>query len=154
MTQRMASTRLDLPQPFGPTTPVRPGSILNSVGSQKLLNPASRSRSNFIAALQSSPSTPHARLRESQGPTVHKRAGRSSAFRIFPGKRCAPLALWSAWTAQGRRMRSTKIIHVVSSHAEGEVGDVIVGGVSPPPGATLWEQSRFIARTRRCATLC
>ena len=27
MTQRMASTRLDLPQPFGPTTPVSPGSI-------------------------------------------------------------------------------------------------------------------------------
>ena len=42
-------------------------------------------------------------------------------------------------------MRSTKIIHVISAHAEGEVGDVIVGGVSPPPGATLWEQSRWIA---------
>jgi proline racemase len=26
------------------------------------------------------------------------------------------------------------------------VGDVIVGGVAPPPGDTLWEQSRFIAR--------
>jgi proline racemase len=34
----------------------------------------------------------------------------------------------------------------VSCHAEGEVGDVIVGGVAPPPGDTLWEQSRFIAR--------
>jgi proline racemase len=43
-------------------------------------------------------------------------------------------------------MRSTRIIHVVSCHAEGEVGDVIVGGVAPPPGETLWEQSRFIAR--------
>ena len=43
-------------------------------------------------------------------------------------------------------MRSSKIIHVVSCHAEGEVGDVIVGGVAPPPGATLWEQSRFLAR--------
>ncbi len=43
-------------------------------------------------------------------------------------------------------MRSTKIIHVVSCHAEGEVGDVIVGGVAPPPGETLWEQSRWIAR--------
>jgi proline racemase len=42
-------------------------------------------------------------------------------------------------------MRSSKIIHVVSCHAEGEVGDVIVGGVAPPPGDTLWEQSRFIA---------
>ena len=26
MTQRMASTRFDLPQPFGPTMPVKPGS--------------------------------------------------------------------------------------------------------------------------------
>jgi proline racemase len=42
-------------------------------------------------------------------------------------------------------MRSSKLIHVVSCHAAGEVGDVIVGGVAPPPGATLWEQSRFIA---------
>ena len=42
-------------------------------------------------------------------------------------------------------MRSTKVIHVVSCHAEGEVGDVILGGVQPPPGDTIWEQSRFIA---------
>lgn len=43
-------------------------------------------------------------------------------------------------------MRSSRSIHIVSCHAEGEVGDVIVGGVAPPPGDTLWEQSRFIAR--------
>ena len=43
-------------------------------------------------------------------------------------------------------MQSTKVIHVVSCHAEGEVGDVVVGGVAPPPGETLWEQSRFIAQ--------
>lgn len=42
-------------------------------------------------------------------------------------------------------MRSSKIVHVVSCHAEGEVGDVIVGGVAPPPGATIWQQSRWIA---------
>lgn len=42
-------------------------------------------------------------------------------------------------------MRSTKIIHVVSCHAEGEVGDVIVGGVAPPPGDTIWDQARWIA---------
>lgn len=43
-------------------------------------------------------------------------------------------------------MRTSKVIHIVSCHAEGEVGDVIVGGVLPPPGDTLWDQSRFIAR--------
>ncbi|VDC33581.1 trans-3-hydroxy-L-proline dehydratase [Pseudogemmobacter humi] len=42
-------------------------------------------------------------------------------------------------------MRSVKTIHVISAHAEGEVGDVIVGGVRPPPGDTIWEQSRWIA---------
>lgn len=42
-------------------------------------------------------------------------------------------------------MRSTKVIHIVGCHAEGEVGDVIVGGVATPPGNTVWEQSRFIA---------
>ncbi len=43
-------------------------------------------------------------------------------------------------------MRSTKTIHVVSCHAEGEVGDVIVGGVAPPPGEPLWEQRSWIAK--------
>ncbi len=43
-------------------------------------------------------------------------------------------------------MRSSKTIHVISAHAEGEVGDVIVGGVTPPPGATLWEQRAWIAQ--------
>ena len=43
-------------------------------------------------------------------------------------------------------MRSSKTVHVISAHAEGEVGDVIVGGVLPPPGETLWAQSRWIAQ--------
>jgi proline racemase len=42
-------------------------------------------------------------------------------------------------------MQTSKLIHVVGCHAEGEVGDVIVGGVAPPPGDTLMEQRRFIA---------
>ena len=41
-------------------------------------------------------------------------------------------------------MRSKNIIHMISCHAEGEVGNVIVGGVGPPPGDTLWQQSRWI----------
>ena len=43
-------------------------------------------------------------------------------------------------------MKSARIIHTVSCHAEGEVGDVIVGGVNLPPGKSLWEQSRWIAK--------
>jgi len=43
-------------------------------------------------------------------------------------------------------MDTHQSIQVVECHAEGEVGDVIVGGVEAPPGDTLWEQSRWIAR--------
>src|ERR1700729_2872735 len=46
--QRKASTRFDLPQPFGPTTPVRPGSITKSVGSTNDLKPWRRRRVSFI----------------------------------------------------------------------------------------------------------
>ena len=42
-------------------------------------------------------------------------------------------------------MRTSKVIHIVGCHAEGEVGNVIVGGVPPPPGDTIWEQSRWVA---------
>src|SRR3954469_11629526 len=41
--QRIASRRFDLPQTFGPTPPVSPGSILSSAGSTKLLKPLSLS---------------------------------------------------------------------------------------------------------------
>ena len=49
MTQRNASTRFDLPHPFGPTTPVNPGSIAKSVGSTNDLKPSRRSLVSFIA---------------------------------------------------------------------------------------------------------
>ena len=50
ITQRSASTRFDLPQPFGPTTPVSPGSIRKSVGSTNDLKPERRRRENFMAS--------------------------------------------------------------------------------------------------------
>jgi proline racemase len=43
-------------------------------------------------------------------------------------------------------VRTQKLIQIVSVHAEGEVGDVIVGGVAPPPGETIWEQRSWIAQ--------
>ncbi len=42
-------------------------------------------------------------------------------------------------------MRTTKTISVISCHAEGEVGDVIIDGVDVPPGDTLWDQRTWIA---------
>ena len=41
-------------------------------------------------------------------------------------------------------MKSKRSIEIVSCHAEGEVGNVIIGGVEVPPGKTLWEQARWI----------
>lgn len=42
------------------------------------------------------------------------------------------------------RIDVSDAVEIVGCHAEGEVGDVIVSGVETPPGATLWEQSRWI----------
>ena len=35
-------------------------------------------------------------------------------------------------------------IEVVGCHAAGEIGDVIVAGVEPPPGETVWEQAKWL----------
>lgn len=37
-------------------------------------------------------------------------------------------------------------VEIVGCHAEGEVGDVIIGGIEPPPGETVWEQAQWIAK--------
>jgi len=37
-------------------------------------------------------------------------------------------------------------VEIIHCHAEGEVGDVIIGGVAPPPGDTIWEQAQWIAK--------
>ena len=39
-----------------------------------------------------------------------------------------------------------RAVEIVACHAEGEVGDVIIGGIDAPPGETLWEQARWIAK--------
>ncbi len=41
-------------------------------------------------------------------------------------------------------MRSSRAITVVGCHAGGEVGNVVVGGVLPPPGATVFEQMQAL----------
>ncbi len=46
MTQRSASTRFDLPHPFGPTIPVSPGAMTSSAGSTNDLKPDRRSLVN------------------------------------------------------------------------------------------------------------
>ena len=43
-------------------------------------------------------------------------------------------------------MRSRRMLSVVGCHAEGEVGDVIVGGFLPPAGATMFERMRVMER--------
>jgi proline racemase len=41
-------------------------------------------------------------------------------------------------------MRWQRTVTVVGAHAEGEIGRVIVGGVLPPPGATMFEQMKYL----------
>jgi proline racemase len=42
-------------------------------------------------------------------------------------------------------MRSRRTLTVVGCHAGGEIGNVVVGGVLPPPGATVFEQMQALA---------
>jgi proline racemase len=37
-------------------------------------------------------------------------------------------------------------VEIVHCHAEGEVGDVIISGIAPPPGETIWQQAQWIAK--------
>jgi proline racemase len=46
-------------------------------------------------------------------------------------------------------MKSSKLIHIVSCHAEGEVGNVIVGGVLPPLGDSLWDKARWLDQDQK-----
>lgn len=46
-------------------------------------------------------------------------------------------------------MATAGIVDIVHCHAGGEVGDVIVAGIPPPAGDTVWAQSRFIAEDGR-----
>ena len=46
-------------------------------------------------------------------------------------------------------MKSNELIQIVSCHAEGAVGNVIVEGVTPPPGENLWEQASWIHQDQR-----
>ena len=41
-------------------------------------------------------------------------------------------------------MRARRTITVVGCHAGGEIGNVVVGGVLPPPGATVFEQMQAL----------
>src|SRR5437763_10854938 len=41
-------------------------------------------------------------------------------------------------------MRAGRVITVVGCHAGGEIGNVVTGGVLPPPGATVFEQMQAL----------
>src|SRR5437870_12128188 len=43
-------------------------------------------------------------------------------------------------------MRAKRALTVVGCHAGGEIGNVVVGGVLPPAGATVFEQMQTLAR--------
>jgi proline racemase len=41
-------------------------------------------------------------------------------------------------------MRSSRAIQLIGCHAEGEVGDVVIGGVPVPPGATMFDKMKAL----------
>src|SRR5438128_10474379 len=90
ITQRSASTRFDLPQPFGPTTPVSPCSIWKSVGSTKDLKPSRRNLLSFMPF-------PHL-WRGAQAPLgpPDRSCGESDALSIAPENESA-----KRWPQQG-----------------------------------------------------
>src|SRR6516164_7971428 len=85
ITQRSASTRFDLPHPFGPTMPVKPGAIASSVMSTNDLNPTRRSRSNCIKSPDDGPS-PSWRL------GFRRREAGQHLFEFLHGRRTSELA--------------------------------------------------------------
>ena len=58
----------------------------------------------------------------------------------------ALLALPASLTATTVDVRAMRTISVVGVHAGGEIGNVVVGGVLPPPGATVFEQMQALER--------
>ena len=52
-----------------------------------------------------------------------------------------------------KHLAQDRPIRMVSAHAEGEVGNVITGGVAPPPGDTLWDQRDWLASDGRLRDL-
>ena len=45
-------------------------------------------------------------------------------------------------------MRFSKLLTVVGAHAEGEVGNVVVGGIGDVPGYTMLDKMRYLAENR------
>ena len=45
-------------------------------------------------------------------------------------------------------MRFSNLLTVVGAHAEGEVGNVVVGGIGDVPGATMFDKMRYLAEHR------
>src|SRR3954451_18099971 len=110
--QRIASRRFDLPQPLGPTTPVRPGSMRSSAGSTKLLNPLSLSR----LMRNEPPLRPLAAL-----------AQRRAQLRLeqLPGR---GLVEHLAVEDEGRRAREVRILRgCVAGHLDQLIHRVLVG---------------------------
>jgi hypothetical protein len=79
MTQERASTTLDLPDPFGPTTQVMPGSKRSVVAEAKDLNPLS------VRLLRCTPPDSTARLPARPGPSGGDRRHRALFLAVFFG---------------------------------------------------------------------
>src|SRR5438128_8760379 len=82
-THATASTRFDLPEPFGPTTTITPGSNSSTVLSAKDLNPRS------VRDFRNTPQLLLGRLPVGQWPSVTS-PNRASADVVAPATRSSP----------------------------------------------------------------
>src|SRR5438552_16130453 len=139
--QRIASSRFDLPQPFGPTTPVRPASILSSAGSTKLLNPLSLSRRirNLLLLPLECPSAARGFL--------------ELRFQLLPRRRVDHLAV----DEEGRRVIDARVFRCLCD-AEQPFEPLRVGEALPRPCRRHPKARRDLRKARDLAksgkTLC
>src|SRR3989344_6986868 len=108
MTQRRLSSTLDLPQPLGPTMPVRPGSMWNSVGSTKDLNPTSLRRWNCTRAASSALGQcgAHGGFQPAQRPVADRPAVDEEAGRVVRAGGVGALDVSVDRRARGRGRRA------------------------------------------------
>src|SRR5205085_5996788 len=89
------------------------------------------------------PQAPHAGRGGGAG-----RARLLSSLSARPARRrgsCMAERTWNAGLATVFAVRTKRAMTVVGCHAGGEIGNVVVGGLTPPPGATVFEQMQALA---------
>ena len=125
ITQRIASSTLDLPQPFGPTTPVRPGSIAQLGRLDEALEAESLSR--FICTVAAPRLLALAAGRRSSGSSAAQSCDVGDLRPLMKkvGVPVTPTGCWPRWPSASSRS---------SAGLVGQAGCACAGGDAVPRG--------------------